>query len=47
MTNFFYVLGVPLALFRVYILVAAMVSLFCCLRWAAASRRLREAQLYA
>ena len=42
-----YVLGVPLALFRLYILVAALVSLLCCLRWAAASRRLREARLYA
>ena len=37
----------PLALFRLYILVAALVSLLCCLRWAAASRRLREARLYA
>ena len=47
MTNLVYVLGVPLALFRLYILVAALVSLLCCLRWAAASRRLREARLYA
>jgi potassium-dependent mechanosensitive channel len=47
MTNLFYVLGVPLALFQLYILVAALVSLLCCLRWAAASRRLREARLYA
>ena len=47
LTNLFYVLGVPLALFRLYILVAALVSLLCCLRWAAASRRLREARLYA
>ena len=46
MTNLFYVLGLPLALFRLYILVAALVSLCCCLRWAAASRRLREARLY-
>ena len=47
MTNLCYVLGVPLALFRLYILVAALVSLLCCLRWAATSRRLREARLYA
>ena len=47
LTNLCYVLGVPLALFRLYILVAALVSLLCCLRWAAASRRLREARLYA
>jgi small-conductance mechanosensitive channel len=47
MTNLFYVLGLPLALFRLYILVTALVSMLCCLRWAAASRRLREARLYA
>jgi potassium-dependent mechanosensitive channel len=47
MTNLCYVLGLPLALFRLYILVAALVSLLCCLRWAAASRRLREARLSA
>ena len=47
LTNLFYVLGLPLALFRLYILVAALVSLLCCLRWAAASRRLRETRLYA
>lgn len=47
MTNLCYVLGLPLALFRLYILVAALVSLLCCLRWAAASRRLRETRLYA
>ena len=47
LTNLFYVLGLPLALFRLYILVAALVSLRCCLRWAAASRRRREARLYA
>jgi small-conductance mechanosensitive channel len=45
--NLCYVLGLPLALFRVYILVAALVSLLCCLRWAAESRRLGEARLYA
>ena len=45
--NLFYVLGLPLALFRLFILVAALVSLLCCLRWAAESRRLREARLYA
>jgi small-conductance mechanosensitive channel len=47
MTNLCYVLGVPFALFRLYILVAALVGLLCCLRWAAASRRQREARLYA
>ena len=47
MTNLCYVLGLPLALFRLYILVAALVSLLGCLHWAAASRRLREAQLSA
>jgi small-conductance mechanosensitive channel len=47
LTNLCYVLGVPLALFRLYILVAALVSLLCCMRWAAASRRLQEARLYA
>ena len=47
MTNLCYVLGLPLPLFRLYILVAALVSLVCCLRWAAESSRLREARLYA
>jgi small-conductance mechanosensitive channel len=47
MTNLFYVLGLPLTLFRLYILMAALVSLLCCLRWAAASRRRSEARLYA
>jgi hypothetical protein len=47
LTNLVYVLGLPLVLFRLYILVAALVSLLCCLRWAAASRRLGEARLYA
>lgn len=47
MTNLSYVLGLPLALFRLYLLVVALVSLVCCLRWAAESRRLREAWLYA
>ena len=46
MTNLCYVLGLPLALFRLYILVAALVSLLYCLRWAAESSRLKEAQLY-
>jgi potassium-dependent mechanosensitive channel len=46
LTNLFYVLGLPLALFRLYIVVAALVVLVCCLRWAANSRRLREAPLY-
>jgi small-conductance mechanosensitive channel len=47
MTNLCYVLGLPVALFRLYLLVAALASLVCCLRWAAESRRLREASLYA
>ncbi|HJY83133.1 MAG TPA: mechanosensitive ion channel domain-containing protein [Candidatus Binatia bacterium] len=47
MTNLCYVLGLPLALFRLYILVAALVSLFYCLRWATESRHLREVWLYA
>ena len=46
MTNLLYTLGLPLALFRLYLLVVALVSLVCCLRWAAASRRLSEARLY-
>jgi potassium-dependent mechanosensitive channel len=47
MTNLCYVLGLPLALFRLYILGAALVSLLCCLQWAAHSRRMREARFYA
>ena len=47
MTNLCYVLGLPLPLFRLYILVAALVSLLCCLRWAAESSRMKEARLYA
>jgi potassium efflux system protein len=47
LTNIGYVLGVPLALFRLYVLVAALVSLLCCLRWAAQSRRLGQARVYA
>jgi small-conductance mechanosensitive channel len=46
-TNLCYVLGLPLALFRLYILVAALVSLICCLRWAAESSRRKETRLYA
>ena len=46
MTNLLYTLALPLALFRLYLLVAALVSLVFCLRWAAASRRLSEARLY-
>ena len=46
-TSLCYVLGLPLPLFRLYILVAVLVGLLCCLRWAAESRRLREAWLYA
>jgi len=47
MTNLLYVLGLPFALFRLYILVAALVSLVCCLRWAAESSRTGEAWFYA
>jgi small-conductance mechanosensitive channel len=47
LTDLFYVLGLPLALLRLYILVAALVSLFCCLRWAADSIRMQETHLYA
>ncbi len=47
LTNLCYVVRLPLALFRLYILVAALVSLVCCLRWAASSSRMREARLYA
>jgi potassium-dependent mechanosensitive channel len=46
LTNVFYVFGLPLALFRLYILVAALVSLVCCLRWAAKSSHMKEARLY-
>ena len=45
-TNLLYTLGLPLALFRLYLLVAALVSLVFCLRWAAVSRRLSEPRLY-
>jgi potassium-dependent mechanosensitive channel len=47
MTNLCYVLGLPIALFRLYILGAALVSLLCCLQWAAHSSRTREARFYA
>jgi potassium efflux system protein len=47
MTNLCYVFRPPVALFRLYILVAALVSLVCCLQWAASSSRMREARLYA
>jgi small-conductance mechanosensitive channel len=47
MTNLFYVLGLPLALFRLYILVAALVGVVCCLLWAANSSHMREVRLYA
>jgi potassium-dependent mechanosensitive channel len=46
-TNLCYVLDLPRALFRLYILAVAAVSLVCCLRWAAVSRRLRETLVYA
>lgn len=45
-TNLCYVFGLPLPLFRLYIVVAALVSLLCCLRWAANSSQMREARLY-
>jgi small-conductance mechanosensitive channel len=47
LTNLCYVFRLPLALFRLYILVAALVSVVCCLQWAASSSRMREARLYA
>jgi potassium efflux system protein len=46
-TNLFYVFGLPLALFRLHVLVAALLSLLFCLRWAAESSRLEEARLHA
>jgi small-conductance mechanosensitive channel len=47
LTNACYVLGLPLAVFRLYLVAAAAVGLFLCLRWAAESRRLQEARVYA
>jgi potassium-dependent mechanosensitive channel len=47
MTNVCYVFGLPLAVFRLYLVVAALISLLCCLRWAGESRGLEEARLYA
>ncbi len=47
LTNACYAFGLPLAVFRLYLVVAALVSLLCCLRWAAESRRSREAWVYA
>jgi small-conductance mechanosensitive channel len=47
LTNVCYVFGLSLAVFRLYLVVAAAVSLFFCLRWAAESRRLRETRVYA
>jgi small-conductance mechanosensitive channel len=46
LTNLCYALGLPFALLRLYILVAALVSLVYCLRWAANSSRIREARRY-
>jgi potassium efflux system protein len=46
-TNVCYVLRLPLSLFRLYVLLAALVSLLCCLRWAAQSHRLGERAVYA
>jgi potassium efflux system protein len=47
MTNLFYAFGLLLPLFRLYILVAALVSLVCCLRWAAQSSHSQDAWQYA
>jgi potassium-dependent mechanosensitive channel len=47
LTDLCYVLGLPLALFRLYILMAALASFLYGLRWAAESRRQREAWPYA
>jgi small-conductance mechanosensitive channel len=47
LTNLCYAIGLPLALLRLYILAAALVSLVYCLRWAATSRRQGETRLYA
>src|SRR5262249_5268395 len=46
-TNWFYAVGLLLPLFRLYILVAALVSLVCCLRWAAQSSHNQDAPQYA
>jgi small-conductance mechanosensitive channel len=47
LTDLCYALGLPLPLFRLYILTAALVSLLFCLRWAAHGSHLREAPLHA
>jgi potassium efflux system protein len=47
MTNVCYVLSLPLSLFRLYVLLAALVALLGCLRWAAQSRRLAERPVHA
>ena len=44
--NLCYALGLPLALFRLYLMLAAAVSLISCLRWSAESRRHAEPRLY-
>jgi small-conductance mechanosensitive channel len=46
-SNLAYAFGLPVALFRLYVLVAALLLVVFFLRWAAESRRLREAWLYA
>ena len=46
-TNVCYVLGLPLAVFRLYLVVAALLSLLFYLHWAAESRRLQEERVYA
>ncbi|HEV8718764.1 MAG TPA: mechanosensitive ion channel domain-containing protein [Candidatus Binatia bacterium] len=47
MNNLFYAFGLPLSLFRLYIVVAALVSLACCLRWAAKSSHSKDSLLSA
>ena len=45
-TNSSYALGLSLPLFRVYILMAALVSFVCCLRWAVKSSHTGDMPLY-
>jgi small-conductance mechanosensitive channel len=46
LTRLMEVLSVPLPLFRLYILLAAVVALLFCLHWAAESRRHKDSHLY-
>ncbi|MBI3796905.1 MAG: hypothetical protein HY268_08050 [Deltaproteobacteria bacterium] len=46
-TNSFYALGLSFPLFRAYLLMAALVSFVCCLRWAVKSRQNSDLPLYA